>query len=121
MDVDGMAYDFPEVDDFILHMAASLAKTCKPYWMLDDDAGSEFKVTLFVPTARERASAEKYVAALVADDKVKVEVHPELEEAGDSTQNPFILVAYSTQGADGLEQIRSLNYYTEPGVLGPTG
>lgn len=109
-------YDFPDDDGFVLKMAASLARTCKPHWRLRQGHEDEFKVVLFVPTALDKEAAEKRVDEMIDDSHVLVEVYPESSrpnEAGEMVSNPFVLLAYSTQGTKGLDTIASLDYWQD--------
>lgn len=121
-DTNRIEYDFPEsVDDMLCHMAASLARTCKPFWVLRRRRDDLFNVILFIPSTQEQAYLEGRVREYLGEDtaQVEVEVYPEIpSDTGQrTTGNPFLMLAYSTQGVESLDDIASLNYYNEPEVL----
>ncbi len=113
-------YQFPDEDDFILQMAASLARTCKPHWILRKGDEGKFRVVLFVPTSLDKEAAESRVKDIVGDESVQAEVYPEQmkpDDSGEMVSNPFILLAYSTQGIDRMADIASFDYWeSESGV-----
>ncbi|GIW95259.1 MAG: hypothetical protein KatS3mg110_3300 [Pirellulaceae bacterium] len=121
-DVDQVEYDFPEnVTEMFCHMAASLARTCKPFWVLNRRQDERFNVSLFLPCTADRAWLKDRVQTLLQQEGatyVDVEVYPEASgDGGTGGSNPFLLLAYSTQGVDSLNDIESLRYYNKPEVL----
>ena len=113
-------YDFPDQEEFIMHMSASLSRTCKPYWQLRSADSHKFDVVVFAPTMLSREAATTRVNELVASRDVTVEVIPELQTAEGADQhlaNPFVLLSYSTEGVDEIETIESLYYYAEDGEV----
>ena len=107
--------EMPELEEMIFQMGASLARTCKPYWKLQSGRGKDFRVDVFVPTDKDQSTATKRINACLADPSIQVAAYSEL--GGQHMANPFILLAYSTQGADNVDDIESLNYYNNPEIL----
>ena len=108
----------PNVDQFLIDMAASLASICKPWWQLSQKvAVSDHTVTLFIPPSPQSDSAQAF------EDKakktiqrnyrdVRVNVFVGRGEAKESV-NVFLLLAYSQQGCEDLDDIASLGYWSE--------
>jgi hypothetical protein len=121
-DSDRIEYQFPEsVDDVLCRIAASLASTCKPFWVLSRKWDDRYNVVVFLPSNLDQAQLAYKVQTYLGDmaSSLDVEVYPESPDATDQlgTYNPFVLVAYSSQGVESLEEIESVKYYNESGVL----
>ena len=110
-------FGFPETEDFVLRMAASLAANCKPYWILRDESDKAFSVALFLPTKKTAEEAQDAIQSLLRENHVTIEIYPEDDSATDKNANPFLILAFSHQGTNAIEKIQSLDYYTQPGVF----
>ncbi len=122
---DGEQFTLPSDEQLILQMGASLAATCRPYWRLRDvDQAQECRVSLFLPLLSEhldKEEAERMVKAELERANVVVEVFTENARPsaiGDSRANPFVILAYSSDGTDSVEAIASLDYWQSPTVKG---
>ncbi len=119
-DGDGAEYLFPNAKDFILHMAASMALTCKPWWELHTARGQDCRVLIFAPVPYATVRANKIVKDLINDPSITADVRPmdaKRVPGQSSTGNPFLLLTYAAEGVDDLKEVKSLDYYTESGVL----
>jgi hypothetical protein len=115
---DGDDYQLPESDEFMLRMGASLAATCRPFWRLRDRRDTDHKVSLFLPPSpgtRDRSRARAQVQEWLGEG-----VHVDLpadqgqtDSLGQQRFNPFIILAYSTEGVNDMQQIASLDYWSE--------
>ncbi|GIX03560.1 MAG: hypothetical protein KatS3mg113_0566 [Planctomycetaceae bacterium] len=111
-------YELPEdVDDLLCAMGASLADNCIPFVKMSRRANLRKNVMLFVPSQLDKESLQAKVKEHLRNKDINIEVHPESPADDDSTDNPYLLLAYSTQGVCQLEDIDSLSYYKTAGVL----
>ena len=113
-------YDLPDLEDMIFQMGASLARTCKPYWKLRGDQTRDFHVDVFVPTEHDKETATNKIREFLADEGIHVEAYIERlmpDAAGEYTANPFLILAYSTEGTRCVADIESLDYYKSPEIL----
>ncbi len=115
---DGDDYNLPETDDFMLQMAASLAATCKPFWQLRNNRDADHKVSLFLPPSAgtaDRSQAKAKVEQCLGEGvEVDLPVDRGLKDPrGEVRFNPFIILAYSTEGMGDINQIVSLDYWKE--------
>jgi hypothetical protein len=116
----GAEYLFPDAKEFILHMAASLALTCKPWWELRTERGQDCRVLIFAPVTYPTTQANKIVKDIINDSSITADVRPmdaKRVPGQSSTGNPFLLLTYAAEGVADLKDVRSLNYYNESGVL----
>lgn len=116
-----LTYDLPDTDGFIFAMGASLGRTCRPYWQLRGSEDEKTSVMLFLPTAKDKAEAENAIRELLGPSSgIEPEVFPQVptrDASNPSTANPYVLLAYSTRGTNDIEQIASLDYYTDGELL----
>ena len=116
----GTEYLFPDVKEFILHMAASLALTCKPWWELRKGRGDNCRVLIFAPVPYASTQANTIVKGIINDPSITADVRPmdgKCVPGESSTGNPFLLLTFAAEGVSDLKEIRSLDYYNESGVL----
>ncbi len=125
----GDDFDMPDPPEFLLAMAASLARTCKCYWqarkILVDRSTDRSKrdevrnpsnvvtdsITLFLPDIGDAADdgglREAMMKALPdLDGRFSV-----VTGKTASASNPYIVLAHATSSTDELEDILSLDYY----------
>jgi hypothetical protein len=119
-------YQLPDLEEMIFEMGGSLARTCKPYWKLRREQASSFSVDIFVPTLKKQADAKDRIQTILkesgvhvdGDRGIHVEVYVETPDAtGESTANPFLILAYTTCGTASVGDIESLDYYKSPEIL----
>lgn len=115
---DGDDYNLPETDDFMLQMSASLAATCKPFWQLRNAGDADHKVSLFLPPSAataDRSQAKAKVQEWLGEGvDVDLPVDKGLKDPrGEIRLNPFIILAFSTEGIGDINQIVSLDYWKE--------
>jgi WD40 repeat protein len=109
----------PDLDDFILQMAAALVNTSRPWWQLRGDQGADRRVIVFAPVDLDPGDAENKFVQFINDRRIAVQVYPkQQEQAVDTTSaaNPFLMLTYSVEGVDDLKEIASLDYYDDSGV-----
>ncbi|MEL7267641.1 MAG: hypothetical protein AAFP69_22910, partial [Planctomycetota bacterium] len=117
---DTAQYVMPDSDTIVHHMAADLAKNCKPYWQVSrDELDAPFDVSLFFETSRSQQESTAAISNRLATEfegfNATITVNPR-DDNNSSTDNPFLLIAYSTEGIDDLNKIRSLDYHKDAEV-----
>ena len=117
----------------LLHMGASLASTCRPYWQIrrpsyadttglkpnelvhDPASKVQDAVTLFLPDVGtlDREAAREKLQAIRPPGARPLDL---VTGAAVKGANPFVMVAYATSGTRDLEDILSLGYHKEPEI-----
>lgn len=120
----GEEYTLPEPDALMLEMGASLASTCVPFWQLEGVEEISHRVSLFLPVPDSKLrqeDAEKTVQNSLRN-RASVSIQGQKLEGTGEEMNPFVLLAYSTDGIAGevvpdqphpLEPVASLDYWRQ--------
>ncbi|MCX7719457.1 MAG: tubulin-like doman-containing protein [Candidatus Sumerlaeaceae bacterium] len=95
--------DFPDPEEMLCSMAKALAHACQPFWLRRHVGEDVARVTVILPPGSANIS--------INDDPTVKYVVPAV--GGGSDGNPFVVMAYSSDGVDDIDQIASLDYYGE--------
>lgn len=114
----GEEWVVPAMPDLLVAMGRSLATVCRPYWTVKGvggkpDVGQSHTVALYYPVGASAVGGEARVSQAIQQDLVaagtRVDVRT-VDGIPGGEGNPFVLLAYSSAGADSLDQIASLEY-----------
>ncbi|HYG78180.1 MAG TPA: tubulin-like doman-containing protein [Planctomycetota bacterium] len=101
----------PSAEEFIFDMCATLAATCSPYWTIKQGVDARHEVTVFPPIKIEKASGQTAIMRRLKEVKINL---PGNENG--RVGNPFVILAYSTEDVENIEDITSLRYWANADV-----
>ena len=117
---DKLEYEMLDEETFIHRIAGSLARNCRPYWRLDGkELDDPFSVNLFFQTVKTSSESQDIILNHYSEairDSLQLTVNPRKGEKGGKTENPFVILAYSTAGVNDINRVRSLDYHMDADV-----
>lgn len=115
----GVQHQLPSTEEIIHSLAAVTAQNCKAYWQVrNDDMVKDFTVTLFFVTDLSAEESKTLVRQRLGDRPIELEVVPKTDNNQYAGHNPYVLLAYSSEGLDDLESLQSVRYHEEAGIEG---
>jgi hypothetical protein len=93
--------------ELIARMGVEMAAHCWPYWNLDPDAEPERKLSFYLPAFKDEE--DKVELSEAFRDHVSYRVQANAGQC----MNPFVALAYTTDGVKNLDHVTSLGYYKD--------
>ncbi len=98
-------------DEFVTYMAASLVRSCRPYWRLRRDQ-KDGAIKVFLPVDVEDEAQAKGKLTELVGERVDLEMFPvSTSRAQGGGGNPFLILAYVAGCCDDPGDISSLDYW----------
>ncbi len=111
-------YDIPDADTLLHLLATSLAKNCKPYWRTRNVSFEEqTSISLFFNTDWKSEQSSDFISQRLNEggrSDYAIVVNPRQDTT--KSDNPFAVIAYSTEGINDINQITSLDYHSDASV-----
>ena len=106
----GEQFKFPAVDQVLCHMALSLGRLTRPYW-ITKASGQEMKSRVFFQTKKMKSQEVSAYFGEINKTNVAVTINIEQQE------NPFLMLGFSTEGVQDLDKLESTQYFNEPDLI----
>ncbi len=122
-------FQLPTVDDLILSISASMARSCSPWWITDvEPQEAQYTVKVFLPEAQSRFKNAYTFAQQLQDSLSFAQVEVAWADDKSAGVTPFSVIAFTANcvpqlteadinnGKHPLDKIRSLDYYHDAEV-----